>query len=541
MKNSYDVVIAGSGISASTTSIILADNDLNVLMIEAGQHPRFAIGEALLPQSSMWMWILGEYYDIPEIQYLSDANKVVDNITSSCGIKHSIGYIYHEKGEQFTGDKGHQLIPPRLPFYSESHFIRKDIDHFLVKSAEKYGVDYVDMTRITDVEINEDKVTVATDNGATEAAFFIDATGSSSILADKMGYRDQPDQLQTNSRCIFTHVEGLEPFDELIPDGSHPQQTNRLHDGTLHHVFDGGWMWIIPFDNFERSSATKASIGLMLDNNKYPTDESLSAEEEFFKIISEFPDIDRHLRPTEPIMKWVRTGRLQRTSNQSAGHRHYLTHNTYGFVDPLYSRGLINTFESVFLGTNLLLEAFEEQDFSADRFKPLTEMHHKQIQSADMMISNAYKAMDNFKVWNAWTQMWLAQILFHDIYIQRHCFKYFASGDKAEFDRLLSETCPGDKAPFVPEKESMYLTIINALNAYDNGNITADEASDMMLNEMKLADWLPKHVYNWGDAGERHVDFYQPELVGKLIEWGKTSSPDHIREGLFDFEVPEMA
>jgi FADH2 O2-dependent halogenase len=541
MKNSYDVIIAGSGISASTTSMILAKNGLNVLMIEAKKHPRFAIGEALLPQSSMWMWIVGEYFDIPEIQYLSDADQVVDHVTPACGIKHSIGFAYHQKSQPFTGEHGHQLIPPHLPFYSESHFVREDIDHYLVKSAIEYGVDYVDMTKITDVDIQEDQVKVTTNQGTVVGSFFIDATGSKSILAKKLGYRKEPDNLSTNSRCIFTHVEGLPPYDELISEEDHPQQSNRLHDGTLHHVFDGGWLWVIPFDNFDRSNAKNASIGLMLDNTKYPVDESLSPEEEFHSIISQFPDIDRHLQPTEPIRRWVRTGRLQRTSSQTAGHRHYMTNNTYGFIDPLYSNGLINTFESIFLATHILLDAFNEDDFSAERFAPLNQMHKEQIMGADFMISNAYKAMGHFKVWNAWTQMWLAQILFHDIYIQRHCFKYFDSGQKSEFDRLLDETCPGDQAPFVAEKDAMYQTMADALDAFVAGDMSPDEASQIMLNEMKQAEWLPKHVYNWGDESARHVDFYNPELVGKLIQWGQTESPDHIREGLFDFKLPEMA
>lgn len=541
MKEKYNVIIAGSGISASSTGSILAKNGLNVLMIEAKKHPRFAIGEALLPQSSMWMWIVGEYFEIPEIQYLSDVDKVIDEITPSCGIKHSVGFAYHEKGIKFKGDNGHQLIPPHLPFYSESHLLREDIDYFLVKTAIKYGVDYVDETQINDVDISEEQVTVSTTRGDVTAEFFIDATGRKSILAEKMGYRNNTEEPMTNSRSLFTHVEGVAPFDELIPDEDRPHQSKRFHDGTLHHVFDGGWMWVIPFDNFERSKAKKASIGLMLDNNKYPADNNLSAEEEFFKIISAFPDVERHMKPIKPLMKWINTGRIQYNSSKSAGLRHYTTNHTYGFVDPLYSNGLINTFESIFLSTQLLLKAFDKGDFSGDQFRSIDELHHRQYMQSDMMVSNAYKAMKHFKTWNAWTQLWLAQILFHDLYIQRHCFKYFASGDKAEFDPLRKEARPGDHAPFVEDKERMYNNAAKALDAFVGGDMSADEAEEIILNEMKQAEWLPKHVYDWGNPQSRHVDFYNPELVAKLIEWGKNGSPRHIREQLFDFEIPEMA
>ncbi|MFD1644074.1 NAD(P)/FAD-dependent oxidoreductase [Haloarchaeobius litoreus] len=527
--------------SASTTAMILAKHGLDVAMIEAGSHPRFAIGEAMLPQSSMWMWIVGEYHDIPEIQYLSDANEIVDNITPSCGVKHSIGFAYHEPDRPVTGDHVHQLIPPNLPFYSESHLLREDVDHYLVESARNYGVEYLDETEITDVDIGQDEVTVTTDRGVIDATFHVDGTGGNSVLADEMGYREDAPELETDSRAIFTHVEGLTPFDELLAADARPGQSNRLHDGTLHHVFDGGWMWIIPFDNFERSEATKASVGLVLDRDEHPVDESVDAETEARRLLAEFPDIQRHLDSAEPVMPWVRTGRLQRSASRSSGHRHYLTNNTYGFVDPLYAIGLVNTFESVFVSTNLLLDAFEDGDFSADRFAPIDEMHHRQLANNDRLISNAYKSMGEFRLWNAWTQMWLGQVLFHDLYIQRHCFNYLESGETTAFDSLLQESPPGDGAPFVTEKEEIHRTMADVLDAYRDGETSASEAADRMFVEMRQADWLPKHVYDWGDERARHVDFSNPELVGALIEWGKTESPNRLRANLFDFTVPEMA
>lgn len=541
MKDDYDVIIGGSGIAGSASSMILAANDLDVLMIESKTHPRFAIGEAMLPLSAVWMWIVGEYFDVPEIKYLSDANKVVDNITQSCGVKHSVGFTYHEPGKSFSGGHAHQLVPPEMPFYKESHLLREHVDHYLVQSAEEYGVEYVDETPITDVEINNENVSVTTNDGTITGAFYIDATGGNSILAEKMGYPDEQPALETNSRAIFTHVEGLEPFDDLIEESDHPQQSNSLHDGTLHHVFDGGWIWAIPFDNFERSTETKASVGLLLDRRKYPCDKSLSAEEEFYEIIAEFPDIERHLGTVDPVRPWIRTDRLQRSSNQSSGHRHYLTNHTYGFVDPLYSQGLVHTFESVFLSTSLLLEAFETEDFSADRFSPIDELHRRQLTTADLLVSNGYNSMADFDVWNAWTQMILAESIFPDLYIQRHCLKYFASGDLEEFESLLQESRPGDQAPFGSEKEKMLQTMSETLEAYTADEVNPETAAQRILNEMKHAEWLPKHVYDWGNEEERHIDFSDPEVTGDLLTWGKTEAPEHIREDLFDFEMPNPA
>ena len=540
MNDSYDVIIGGSGIAGSATAMILADHDLDVLMVEAKTHPRFAIGEAMLPLSAVWMWIVGEYFGIEEIQHVSNANKVVDHITPSCGVKHSVGFVYHEAGEPFSGEYAHQLIPPEMPFYKECHLVREHIDHYLVESAQTYGVTYVDETPITDVTITEDAVTVTTPQGSPTADLFIDATGGNSILADTMGYCDDPPNVKTDTRAIFTHVEGLEPFDDMIEDDDHPGQTTQLHEGTLHHVFDGGWIWVIPFDNFARSEETKASIGLMLDRDAFPRDDSLSAEEEFSAIISDYPDIERHLGSVEPVMPWIRTGRIQRSSSQSSGHRHLLTNNTCGFVDPLYSTGLIHTFESVFLSANLVLEAFEADDFSAERFTPIDDLHHRQLETADLLVSSAYQSMGNFGVWNAWTQVILAESVFPDLYIQRHCMKYLSSGDTAEFDPLLQETRPGDDAPFAAEKNALLDQAADTIDAYSRGDMSAETATQSILDAMRQADWLPKSVYEWGNEAERHIDLANPTVTNELLTWGQTDAPAHIREGVFDFELPEM-
>ena len=65
MSNSqlhYDVIIAGSGIYGTSMASILAKEGLKVLIIERGKHPRFALGEALLPQSAIWPFIIGERF-----------------------------------------------------------------------------------------------------------------------------------------------------------------------------------------------------------------------------------------------------------------------------------------------------------------------------------------------------------------------------------------------------------------------------------------------------------------------------------------------
>ena len=84
----------------------------------------------------------------------------------------------------------------------------------------------------------------------------------------------------------------VKPFDKF----SHNRQKKPAlwKEGTLHHIFDGGWIWIIPFNNHKTSKNRLTSVGLQLDIDKYPNT-TLSPEDEFRKIIGNFPSIKKQL------------------------------------------------------------------------------------------------------------------------------------------------------------------------------------------------------------------------------------------------------
>jgi len=76
------------------------------------------------------------------------------------------------------------------------------------------------------------------------------------------------------------------------------------------------------------------------------------------------------------------------------------------------------------------------------------------------------------------------------------------------------------------------------LDVNEHGMVAPGEA---MLNRLAEESWLPRHVYDWGAADARHVDFSREEVVGALLGWGFDSSPEHLRTNLFDFKLPATA
>ncbi|MBE9170025.1 NAD(P)-binding protein [Pleurocapsales cyanobacterium LEGE 06147] len=79
----FDVVILGSGLAGSILATILAKHNLRVLMLDKGVHPRFAIGEAMTPDTDLMMKILSYQYSVPEIEHLSSFENICENISST--------------------------------------------------------------------------------------------------------------------------------------------------------------------------------------------------------------------------------------------------------------------------------------------------------------------------------------------------------------------------------------------------------------------------------------------------------------------------
>ncbi len=88
----YDIAIIGSGISGSSLGAILARHGLRVIIFEAGVHPRFAVGESMILETSETMRVMAELFDVPELAYFSSAHYLAQ-IGSSHGLKRRIDTI----------------------------------------------------------------------------------------------------------------------------------------------------------------------------------------------------------------------------------------------------------------------------------------------------------------------------------------------------------------------------------------------------------------------------------------------------------------
>jgi FADH2 O2-dependent halogenase len=529
----FDVAILGAGLAGTMLAAILARQGKRVLLLEKGSHPRFAVGEALLPQSTLWMWILAQRFDVPEIQHLTRLDLIHQHVAPTCGIKRALGFLYHEEGRRQDPRQANLLIAPTTPLTTESHLFRQDVDLYMLNVAVRYGAVYRDHVDVEDFEVDGEGVRLRTDQGdELSARFLVDGTGYRSPVAVRFGLRDTPPRLETQSRAIFTHMQGMKLYDDCLRPEEAPGLSARWSEGTLHHVFEGGWFWIIPFNNVAGSQNPLCSVGLTLNMKRYP-DTGLPAEEEFFRFVARFPSVAQQFVGATAAREWVKTGRLQYSATGGAGDRYFLMAHAHGFIDALYSRGLITTFEVLSALAGPLLEALATDDFSRDRFAYAEQVQSTMLRQSDRVVNNSYRAFPSFPLWNAWLRVWLIAEIFGDLRLFSICVKYMETKDKSWFARLEADPLLGTSAAGEDEVADLLNHAEEVLARYERGELDAESGAASILAALDRAACMPP-IHGWGDAQALHLDFV-PAKLARTIRWGLTEAPPSIRDRLFLF------
>ncbi len=403
--NKYDVAIIGSGIGGSTLAAVLARQGLAVIVFEGGEHPRFTIGESMILETSEAMRALAEFYDVPELAYYS-SESFYPYIGTSHGVKRHFSFVHHTAGQQVDVNNSLQAVIPKLPYGHEIHIQRQDSDYFLTSVAISYGATVLQNTLIQDIHVHPDGVDVITQKGQTyHAEYIIDAGGMKSLFANNLNWRHR--ECLSHSRTIFTHMVDLPCFNNVGPTRAAFGHPYRLCEGTLHHIFKGGWLWVIPFNNHPAATNPLCSVGLQLDPRLYPQCDELSPADEFFSFVERFPDLHAQFKDARPVRDWVRTGRLQYSAHHIVGDRLALLAHAAGFIDPLYSKGLYITHASIFLLADLLLQAKQTGDYSAQSFAPLETMTLDYIHMHDRLVASSFKFLGHPKLWPVYAVLWL--------------------------------------------------------------------------------------------------------------------------------------
>ncbi|MBK8900679.1 MAG: NAD(P)/FAD-dependent oxidoreductase [Anaerolineaceae bacterium] len=474
-KTNYDVAIIGSGIAGSSLAAILARHGQRVVVFEAKSHPRFAIGESLILETSEMMRALAHFYDVPELAYFSTENFLPFAGTTH-GIKRHFGFLHHQPGQPHDIRHTLQAVIPKEPHGHELHLYRQDTDYFMMSTAVAYGATVHQNSPVQDIELHNNHVTLLTGKEQPiTAEYVVDAGGFRSILAQKFDLRDF--DLQTHSRGMFTHMINVPCYHQTGGSQESYGLPFRMSEGTLHHLFDGGWLWVIPFDNHAESTNPLCSVGLLLDPRQHPPRPDLSPEEEFLAFIEQYPSIAAQFANAQAVRDWTRAGRLQYTSKQVVGDRWALLGHAAGFIDPLYSKGLYTSLATVFVLAHQLLQARQTGDYSAAAFADLETMTRNFVCSADRLVANSYQSFKDYRLWQVYSVMWLLGA--YTELVKLNMMRAQAKGSQtavarqAYYDELVTLKLVGGGYPEFDEVTSRVDRIIEAV---DPGDETAPSA-----------------------------------------------------------------
>lgn len=524
-----DVVILGSGLAGSVSALCLASQGVSVALVDAGQHPRFAIGESMTPQLIEWLQILRARFDVPELEHLFDVKATMKHIGPHHGRKQSFGFIRQVPGQEPDPREATMFVIPKI-LTEASHLFRQETDQYYFGVAAKYGCITRQNWRAVDLDFDDDGVTVTGQNGEVfRGKYLIDASGVRSPLAEKFGLREQPARFKHHSRSLFTHYIGIKPYDDV---SHHPRSLRPpapWHGGTLHHLIERGWFWIIPFDNIKGSTNQLCSVGLTFDERLYPKPKDMTPDEEFNHYLNMYPAVKRQFEGAHRVREWVSTDRLQYSSSKSVGYRWCLMSHAAGFIDPLFSRGLSNTFEVVYALVSRLVEALKDDDFSEERFEYVGELERGLLHYNDELVNSSFISFNHFRLWNAVFRVWAAFLTPGVLRLSRARLNYALDEDERHFRALEETAYPGLWWPESTETKQILEITAETCEKYEVGELSGDEAADIIFGMLNNSD-LVNPVFGWKDPEDTRFVLPTTSMMAKFMYWANVKAPGEMRE-----------
>jgi len=525
----FDVAIIGGGLSGSMLGAILAKQGVSVVIIEEDVHPRFEVGESTTPHTSLLISLLAERLGLPEIEHIAYPERLPEHLPPTSGLKRFFGFVYHREGQTYDPREGFQIGTNSK---DENHWFRQDIDAYLFHLAVQYGAVAMQRTNVTSVDIDQQGVTIRTDEGAEiHARYVVDGTGYRSILARRFGLRENPTPLKHHSRTLFTHMVRVPAF-----QGENHQMSLSWHLSTLHHCFERGWFWVIPFNNHARSVNPLISVGLTIDPRRYPR-AGASPEQEFQKFLKMFPSVGEQFADARAVRPWVSTGRLQYSSKRCTGYRYCLMSHAYGFIDPLFSRGMTNTVEIISALIEPLLNSLATDNFDEEAYKHIDRLQRRVLSYNDNLVNGSFISWADFGVWNAWLRVWALGTILAEFRLMNALSEYTKTRDEQQLKPVAREPIFSDFED--PDYAAFFKQAVEWIEAFEAGRLSASETEKKIFGHTEDYEFpvtIGREAFQragWLKPGQQMRD-NNFDLVRRSYRWAITNPDTHDLFGRFE-------
>ena len=219
----------------------------------------------------------------------------------------------------------------------------------MVEEAQSAGAIYLDETRLERIRDTACGMRLeGTREGQAveiDAGFVIDASGPRGFLATAFGTGNAPLRWLPPTQGLFTHFEAVDLWADVAPmDGSPPYPPDSA---ALHHVFSGGWIWVLRFNNGITSAGAALTDGLAADLR------ASDGAPAWDRLLERLPSVRNQFSSARATLPFIHTPRVGFRCHEVVGAKWALLPSAAGVIDPLLSTG----FPLTLLGLSRLLEA----------------------------------------------------------------------------------------------------------------------------------------------------------------------------------------
>jgi flavin-dependent dehydrogenase len=337
-NDSFDTVIIGAGPAGSAAAALLAEQGFRVRVLEREKFPRYHIGESLLPFTCHPLKRLGLLERMRKSEFVR---------------KHSV---------QFVSPSGRAS----QPFYFSTRYepevaqtwqvLRSEFDLMLMENARAKGATVLEETTVREL-IQEDGRIVgvrAEDKSGhsieSRASMTLDCSGRDGFAPTRLGWRVREPKL--NKVAVWTYYRGARRDPGLDAGAT-----------TVAYVPEKGWFWYIP------QHRDMTSVGVVAEG-KYLTRGGVREPAEIFKReIQRNKWIEEHLACGTQVGNYFLTSEFSWRSRYCATHGLLVAGDAFGFLDPVFSSGVMLALKSGSMAADAIKAAIEARDFSAARFE----------------------------------------------------------------------------------------------------------------------------------------------------------------------------
>ena len=417
LSETYDTAVVGSGFAGSLLAMILRRLGLSVVLIERGTHPRVVIGESSTPLSNLLLEELAKRYDLPAVEPLAkwgSWQRAYPNI--AVGLKRGFTFHHHVLGAGLAAapDRENQLLVAASPRdeIADTHWYRAEFDDLLVREARKLGVEYFDRVALRQVEEYDDHFALLGQRNGRDVEFrtrfIIDATGPRGFLHHALGLQELRFEDYPGTQALYSHFSDVGRLDTgAFSRTNADKPPYPIDDAAIHHVFDGGWIWVLRFNNGITSAGVAAT-------NECASQLRLAeGEPAWERLLHQIPALEEQFAQARAMRPFTHIPELPFRSARVTGPRWVLLPSAAGFVDPLLSTG----FPLTLLGVARLAEAVE-RDWQKPEFAQRLEEYSRRTEAELIatagLVGALYANMGNFAVFVALSQLYFAAASFSE-------------------------------------------------------------------------------------------------------------------------------